>query len=321
MEFIHSDPKPNGYKMASIRMKIKSWIWAACMALVLGSVVFVACEDKSNVGGGGGSESGGGGGGGSASGIVGTWKSVAGSTMYGDETYILTFNADKTGKYQYIEDEPDEVEEFDFTYTFNTSTNTGKLVPTYYSDEYGTEFKVVWKSKDKVEIYTRDAYYSEYYNYDYYNNYNYYEYYGYYYDYYYEEYYGYDGWELLGTFERQGSSGGGGEQGGGGGGQAGNSIVGSWKYGPSASEYLVLTFNSSGSCSYTYVYYDESEILTGTYTYDASTGKGRMTLRDPEYTEETVYLDFRIEWQSNNSANVYAIDEGKEGLLGLFTRI
>ena len=210
-------------------MKIKSWIWAACMALVLGSVVFVACEDKSNVSGGGGSDSGGSGGGGSASGIVGTWKSVAGSTMYGDETYILTFNADKTGKYQYIEDEPDEVEEFDFTYTFNTSTNIGKLVPTYYSDDYGTEFKVVWKSKDKVEIYTRDAYYSEYYNYDYYD---YYDYYGYNYDYYYEEYYGYDGWELLGTFERQGSSGGGGEQGGGGGGQAGNSIVGSWKYGP-----------------------------------------------------------------------------------------
>ena len=289
------------------------------MALVLGSVAFVACEDKSNVGGGGGSESGGGGGGGSASGIVGTWKSVAGSTMYGDETYILTFNADKTGKYQYIEDEPDEVEEFDFTYTFNSSTNIGKIVPQYYSDDSGMEFKVVWKSKDKVEIYTRDAYYSEYYNY---NNY-YYEYYGYYNDYYddyyYEEYYGYDGWELLGTFERQGSSGGGG--GGQGGGQAGNSIVGSWKYGPSASEYLILTFNSGSSCSYTYVYYDESEILTGTYTYDASTGKGRMTLRDPEYTEETVYLDFRIEWQSNNSANVYAIDEGKEGFLGLFTRI
>ena len=164
-------------------MKIKSWIWAACMALVLGSVAFVACEDKSNVGGGGGSESGGGGGGDASSGsIVGTWQSVAGTTMYGDETYILTFNANNTGKYQYIEDEPDEVEEFDFTYTFNTSTNIGKLVPQYYSDDSGMEFKVVWKSKDKVEIYTRDPYYSDYYYYDYYNNYNYYDYYGYYYD-------------------------------------------------------------------------------------------------------------------------------------------
>jgi len=296
-------------------MKIKNWIWAGCMALLLGSLAFVACEDKSNVGGGGGGGSDDGGS--STSGtIVGVWKSVAGTTMYDEQSYTITFNADKTGSIMYVEDEPEEAVEYDFTYTFNTSTNIGRLKPEGYYDE-DMEFKVVWKSKDRVEIYTRDAYYS-----DYYSEYGYYDYDSEYYDDYDYEYYGYDGWELLATFERQGSS----DPGEGGGGGATYSIVGSWKYGPSASEYLILTFNSGSSCSYTYVYYDESETLTGTYTYNASTCKGRMTLRDPGYPEETAYLDFKLQWKSKDEVYVYALDDDyygyeEEELVGLFTRI
>ena len=302
-------------------MKIKNWIWAGCMALLLGSLAFVACEDKSNVGGGGGGGSDDGGGSSTSGTIVGVWKSVAGTTMYDQQSYTITFNADKTGSILYVEDEPEEAVEFDFTYTFNTSTNIGRLKPEGYYDE-DMEFKVVWKTKDRVEIYTRDAYYS-----DYYSEYGYYDYGDYDYDYeYYDdydyEYYGYDGWELLATFERQGSS----DPGEGGGGGATYSIVGSWKYGPSADEYLVLTFNSGSSCVYKYFYDGESVTYNGTYTYNASTCKGRMKLKIPEYPEEPAYLDFKLVWQSKDAVYVYIVEEegeyyDEEELLGLFTRI
>lgn len=154
-----------------------------CITMFMGILAFVACENKSNVsGGGGGSEEGGS----SSTSIVGTWKSVSGSEgiceYYGSLTLI--FNNDSTGRYTYMEDKAITTE-FDFKYTFNSSSNTGTLIPqTYYDEQNKMEFKVEWESKDRAKVYIKDTY-------AYYEN----------------------QWELLSTFERQGGSQGSGESG------------------------------------------------------------------------------------------------------------
>lgn len=301
-------------------MKMKNWIWAGCMALLLGSLAFVACENKSNGGGGGGGSSEGSGAAGS---IVGTWKSVVGTTAYYEQSYTITFNADKSGVLQYVEDEPDEVDVTNFTYTFDASTNIGQLKPVGAPEEAIWNFKVVWISKNKIEVYVGGNYNSGDYDYE---GYDYEGYDGYEYD-------GQSGWGLLAVFERQGSSGSGdGDEGtpGEGGGDSGSggqtySIVGSWRYAPTSDMYLELTFNSDGSCVYKYVdvYYDQASIAYGTYTYDSSTCKGKMMLTDSENSQNQGTLNFRLNWKSNNSVEVYSWEDGyeQEYMVGTFTRV
>lgn len=303
-------------------MKMKNWIWAGCMALLLGSLAFVACENKSNGGGGGGGSSEGSGAAGS---IVGTWKSVVGSTAYYEQSYTITFNADKSGVLQYVEDEPDEVDVTNFTYTFDASTNIGQLKPVGAPEEAIWNFKVVWISKNKIEVYVGGNYNSGDYDYE---GYDYEGYDGYEYD-------GQSGWGLLAVFERQGSSGSGdGDEGtpGEGGGDSGSggqtySIIGTWRLALSEGVYLDLTFNSNGSCVYKYGSLSQPSILYGTYVYNSSTRKGHMTFTDPDYPQKTETLYFKLEWLSTTSVKVYMVEGQEEGyydeeeLLGIFNRI
>lgn len=296
-------------------MKMKNWIWAGCMALLLGSLAFVACENKSNGGGGGGGSSNGSSAAGS---IVGTWKSVVGTTAYYDESYTVIFNADKTGSLQYTEDEPDEVEGFNFTYTFDASTNIGLMIPNGASKEEGHNFKVVWITKNKIELYI---------NYESSSSsgsdYN-------------DEGEGTANWDKIAVFERQGSSSGSGDgdegtpgEGGGDSGSGGQtySLIGTWRLALSEGVYLDLTFNSDGSCVYKYGPLSQPSILNGTYVYNSSTRKGHMTFTDPDNPQKTETLYFKLEWLSTTSVKVYMVEGQEEGdydeeeLLGIFNRI
>lgn len=251
-------------------MKMKSWIWAGCVAIIMGAMAFVACDDQSK--------------GGAAGDLIGTWRSVPGSTMYAEEVYILTFNADNTGSFRYIEDEQDEVDGFAFTYTFDAKTNIGVMYrkSEYYGEKDGTEFKLVWKSKDQVEVYVR-------------------------------EYEGmYDEWEHMGIFMRQEEVK-----------NASIVGSWKWDV-YYEGESVTLTFNANGTCSYAYLYGSETIVYSGTYTYNVSTCLGEMTLSNPEYPEEPTHLQFKVEWLNENTVNVYVEDsyygESEWYFWGYFTR-
>lgn len=255
-------------------MKFKSWIWLGCVALVIASLAFVACEQRGNSNKGGGDEP-------EnpkdttvvAASIVGTWKAAPSSEYhYYGENAIITFNADKTGSYWYMEDDK-VVEGFNFTYTFNASTNIGKIVPEYYSyaEEYGMEFKVEWITNNRVTVYIRDSYYS-----------------------YYGEYY--DEWNPMGVFERQEDV-------------QGASIEGTWRCDIYEEEALILTFNAGGTGSYCYTYgSEEPSCMPLTYTYNPSLCIGTVSIEHPEY-HETMTSQFMVRWINKDAAYIYTKDD------------
>lgn len=123
---------------------MKSLIWAGCVALIMGALAFAACENKGKDG--------------EVGDLIGTWKSVPGYAVYQEQLYILTFKADNTGTFRFIGEIMEEISGFTFTYTFDEKANIGVMYPEseYYGEKDGTEFKLVWKSKDQVEVYVRE---------------------------------------------------------------------------------------------------------------------------------------------------------------------
>lgn len=128
-------------------MKKYALLLIGMFALVLTSVVFVACEkNDSNK-------------------LVGTWK--CSDMHYNDVTYYLIFNKDNTGSYKLVDTSTGYTYNVNstFDYTYDTKTNIVKMHMSYYSEYYEEwenttqMYQVNWYNDDKIYLaYYYDGY-------------------------------------------------------------------------------------------------------------------------------------------------------------------
>lgn len=128
-------------------MKKYALLLIGMFALVLTSVVFVACEkNDSNK-------------------LVGTWK--CSDMYYNDVTYYLIFNKDNTGSYKLVDTSTGYTYNVNstFDYTYDTKTNIVKMHMSYYSEYYEEwenttqMYQVNWYNDDKIYLaYYYDGY-------------------------------------------------------------------------------------------------------------------------------------------------------------------
>ena len=277
-------------------MKIKSYILAGCMAILLSTITFVACDlkDKNQeetingetiVDPETGEE---------YYSIIGTWKNSYYDSYYGQHTEVIVFNADHTGTFTIYHQGNQTV--YSIKYNYDQKKREGDMIMIYKEDgntyTYPMDFKLKWYGKDTFVAYTRM---SE-------GNYE-------------------DEWSLMGTYERQGKSDNGGSS------QTNtNPLIGSWRsqlYG--GEEVLILQFKSD----YTgwYIVEEDGEVeekLPMRYEYTPSTGIGSVVISIPYYeTTENVVMDFKTQWYGSDAFYLYfkGVTDDEWGQIGLFERI